>query len=350
MSEDKTNENTEAVVETEELTVDENEFFGTPEDTDDSTSDETPEETEAEETTTEDDTPQGSEEEDEAESETAVEDDKGEDEDSPKSDENKPKPKNRFQERIDDLTAKFREEERKRLELEQKLAEVENKTNKEPKNEPETPAPKPELNVGDAPSPDAKTEDGEDKYPLGEFDPNYIKDLVKYNLDVEQAQREAEEQKTAAERKREEMRNELTQNWQEKVASAAERYPDFNEKGQQLVSAFENIDGEYGDYLTSVLMGMDHGPDVLYYLAENPDVAQTIVNSGATNATLALGRIEARFESEAEANQQKAPVKRTTNAPPPAPQNKGSNAAQVAVAPDTDNLAAFEKLYFKKSG
>ena len=89
-------------------------------------------------------------------------------------------------------------------------------------------------------------------------------------------------------------------------------------------------------------MSMDHGPDVLYYLAENVDEAKEIFESGPQKATIALGRIESRYiQSEST----KRP--RVSKAPSPPPTNKGSAGGSKTVRPDTDDLDSFEKTFFK---
>jgi len=266
-----------------------------------------------------------------------------EDEDDEPDEDVKPKKKNRFQERIDKAVGKQRVAERELTSIQERLdaalAELQNlKQDTKPK-----PTPEAGTNTSE-PTPSDLDEDGNDKYPLGEFDPNYFKDLTKYYLakDKEEAQTQAEQ---AREKEQyDQVRNELQNNWNEKLEPALERYPDFHEKGEQLLGTFENIDASYGEYLATTLMSMDHGTDVLYYLANNPDEAQKIVDSGPQKATIALGRIESKFFDEVK------PTKsvKSSKAPPPPPRNKGS-AAAVAETPDsTDDLDAFAKKFFKK--
>lgn len=252
-----------------------------------------------------------------------------------------PKPKkSRYQERIDELTGKQREAERRASAAELKL-EVLEKLNKDT-----TPEPEPTQRVDDTgPTTDDKNEDGTAKYPLGDYDPNYIKDLHKHAISSE---REAQKALDTKEREQQEINSEreaLTANWNEQLGPAKERYPDFEEKGQSLIETFSTIDQAYGEYLTSSLMSMDYGTDVLYYLANNPDVASEIVESGPQKATLAMGRIEAKF---ADAADEKARAKpKVSKAPtPPTHLNKGSSAARGPVKGDTDDLEAFSKQFF----
>ena len=92
---------------------------------------------------------------------------------------------------------------------------------------------------------------------------------------------------------------------------------------------------------------MDHGPDVLYYLSNHPEEAHAIVNSGAQKATLALGRIEARFV-EAEATKVLAKPKITKAPPPPTATARGTGGGGRSVSPDTDDLDAFASEFFAR--
>jgi hypothetical protein len=198
------------------------------------------------------------------------------------------------------------------------------------------------------PQPDALKEDGSPVYALGEFDPQYIRDLTRHTLQQERQRAQVE----AAEQQRQnavlQQRQTLQTEWNGKLAEAVKQYPDLEQKGRDLLSGFENLPQDYAAYLSDILMSMDKGPDVLYYLSNHPDEATAIVNSGAQKATLALGRIEARFlQSEKE-----APKPKVSNAPAPPPraaQARGTNGAFIAVAPDTDDLEAFESQFFQKT-
>lgn len=271
-----------------------------------------------------------------------AEDDDSDDDDKPSDDDQKPKPKkNRFQERIDELTNARREAERKAAALEERLAKLEQN------GKPETPAPVAEVDTG--PSPDDKNEDGTEKYPLGEFDPSYIRDLTKHTLLAEQKALQSQREQEKAQEALDAQRAEIQSKWNEKLVPAQERYPDFQEKGQALIDTFDGIDGAYGEYLSSTIMSMEFGPDVLYYLANNTDEATKIVNSGPALATIALGRLEAKFALAEEEKQKARPKVSQAPAPPPRT-NKGSAAAQVDVPDDTDDLDAFAEKLFKKRG
>ena len=251
----------------------------------------------------------------------------------------KPK-KNRFQDRIDKLVGESNAAKR---ELDAVKAELE--ALKNPTNANKEPVPV----QTEGPSPDDVNEDGSEKYPLGEFDPGYIRDLTKFTI-AEERKAMAAEAAAEAERQRAIQESQAVQeSWNQKLAPAEERYPDFREKGGEFIQSIEErITPEYSQYLSNVLMEMDYGPDVLYYLANNPDEAIEIVSSGARKATGALYRIEAKFAEAAEAKKTARP--KISNAPtPPVHTNKGSAVARVEVPADTDSLDDFESMFFKKT-
>ena len=248
--------------------------------------------------------------------------------------------KRQVQDRIDEVVRQ-REEIRREAaaeaaKLQQRIEELEKRFN------PATPA----VTAAEEPQPDALDKDGNPVYGLGEFDPQYIRDLTRFTLNQERAKVEAESAQARRQVAEQEAQQTLQSTWNDKLSEATKEYPDLTEKGQALLTNFNNLDPNYAGYLSSVLMSMDKGPDVLYYLSNHPEEAQSIVNSGAQKATLALGRIESRFlkgeQEAAKPKLSKAPV------PPPAKaQSRGSNGAFIAVAPDTEDLDAFSLEFFK---
>lgn len=252
-------------------------------------------------------------------------------------DDPKTQKKNRAQERIEELNSKYREEERGRAAdkaaFEARIAALEAKLGQ---NADTTDTNSSNTEEGTGPSPTDTDKDGNPKYPLGEFDPKFMKDVIQHALEEDRKLRAEEAQKTEQQKQREAAAKQVQDSWNEKLDPAKERYPDFEEKGQALIDSFSDIDQDYGEYLTSVLMSMDKGPDVLYYLSSNPEEARSIVESGAQKATLAFGRIEAMFTDDGTGNTQ---VKqKATKAPPPPPKNKGSSATKTSLDASSDNV------------
>lgn len=254
--------------------------------------------------------------------------------------EEKPKKGNRkpAKERIQELITEKYELERKAIEAERRALDAEKKLNAPKEQEAKEPE------KSDAPNPDAKDDKGEAKYPLGEFDPQYIRDLTRFTIEQEQA---GYAQKEAARRAEEADRNARAQaqeKWSGRLEEAEKDIPDVKEKIISLSTLFADVEPQYGQYLVDVVQTLENGPHVLAYLADNPKEAQTIVKSGPTGATISLGRLDARMAKIA-AND-KAPVK-VTNAPP-APKQTPRGTGKSAIRADTDDLTAFERQFFKK--
>lgn len=266
--------------------------------------------------------------------EDAVDEAPDEGDDSNADPEEKPKPAkkvNRFQERINELTARAREAERA-------LAALQAAQAKQP--EPAKPV-TPLVQDDTAPNPDALNEDGSEKYPLGEFDPEYIRDMARHTIETEWRRKEQEaavkQQRDAEEAARAEIQNK----WAERLAPAMEEHEDFLDKTMELESAFDGLDPQYSDYLVQTIKSLDHGPQVLYYFANNLEEAQKFVKMGPLNATLALGEINAMFKGSGKKET------KVSKAPPPPQMNKGS-ATRKVVTGDTDDLDAFSDMFFKK--
>lgn len=286
-----------------------------------------------------------SQEETDAEDDTLVEtdddtDDDAEDDGDDIAPEPEQKKKSRFQERIDELTNRAKEAEARERETARKVEEILAREKAK-----EAPAAKPEAMEVGAPTPEDVKADGSEKYPLGEFDPLYIRDLTRFTISQETERAKAEAAEENQKRQVEQAQAQLVTEWSGKLTSAQERYPDLLEKNASLEDTFRDIEPSYGEYLATTIMSMEYGTDVLYYLGNNVEEAKRIAASGPTKATIALGRLEAKFaDAKAEKQLQKPKV---SKAPAPAPTNKGSSVNKVVPA-DTDDLDAFSAMFFAK--
>ena len=247
--------------------------------------------------------------------------------------------KKTVQDRIDEVV-KQREELRRESErqLSEMRAEIEKLKNPVQVQQPAQQVAEPKS--------DAMDKDGNPIYALGEFDPQYIRDLTRHTLQQERERMQAEMAQAQQQTALQQEQQALTSSWNTKMTEATKEYPDFVEKGQVLLNNYNNLEPNYAGYLSTVLMSMEKGPDVLYYLSNHPDEAKQIVNSGAQKATLALGRIESRF-IKSEQETAKSKVSKAPVPPPRAAQARGTNGAFMAVAPDTDDLDAFAAEFFK---
>jgi hypothetical protein len=277
----------------------------------------------------------------------ATDDDEDVDEQEDDEDEEpqpKAKKRNRTQERIEKLVTEARQAERDRDALRRQLDEVLASIKKEEKTEDE-PAFKDKL-VPEAPQPDAVDKDGEPLYPLGEFDPKYIADLTRFTITQEmEATRKVQEEKQR-QREIETQQEALKASWEENLERAEEAIPDIRENIATMADAFEGIDPNYGEYLAGTIMSCEYGPEIMYYLSQNIGEAQKIVASGPAAATLAIGRLEAKFMTKPE--DAKRNSKKVSDAPPPPNARSRGSGGRFAVPADTRDLAAFRREFYKE--
>lgn len=302
---------------------------------------------EVEDDTGEIDTPASEDDDDESEddSDEDAEDEESEDELEP---EPKPKKKSNLQERINDLVAKAREAERREQDALVRLAALE-AAKTEKKEEPKPELKRPDFTALEgAPNPDEKGEDGELLYPLGEFDPLFIRDLTRFTIQKEtEAHRQAEQERSQQEALQQEQAA-LQTAWTSKLTEVEKEIPDLRTKIGELEATFTSIDPDLGKFLATTIMTCDNGPQILYYLSQNISEAQKIVASGPTAATLAIGRLEARLERIANPEEKSNNKKKVSTAPePPKTATRGSGTKQ-GVKSDTDDLEAFEREFFNK--
>jgi DNA repair exonuclease SbcCD ATPase subunit len=285
----------------------------------------------------------------EEENETSSEDDETEEQEeaSNEEEEEKPAKKNRksAKERIDELTAERYNAQRELEGLRREFEAFKAGAQKEVKQEAE-PTLREQL-APNAPSPDALDDKGEPVYPLGEFDPHFIRDLTKFTIEEETkaARARADAEAKASQIKQE--KEQLSKVWNEKVEKVVEELPDFREKVQTLGAAFNGIDPQYGDYLATTIMQCDNGPEIMYYLSQNIGEAQNIVASGPFAATLAIGRLQAKLEVPT-VEEEQATVKRVSKASTPPPAVARGQGGKFTTRPDTDDLDAFERVFYKK--
>ena len=275
-------------------------------------------------------------------------------EDDEPEDEFKPKHKNRkpARERISELTAERKAAEARAIAAEQELARLRaERQNPQPRQEQQEQPVRKAVDPA-APDPNALNDKGEPVYPLGEFDPQYVADNTRFTIRKEMEEQRAQEEQARAERAEQEQMTALQTEWAGKLTAAEADFDDLRPTIASLEGQLRDVPPELGTYLAQTIMQMEVGPQVLYYLANHPDEANEIVAAGPVGATLKLGKLEAKVEAalakrRAPKDQQQAAPVRQTRAPDPAPANRGRGSLP-SVRGDTDDLDAFEQVFFKK--
>lgn len=185
--------------------------------------------------------------------------------------ERKPNPK--LERRFSEITKQreaAREEAKREREareaLETRLKELEAKVN--------PPAEQPDDELGAEPKP----EQFSDMY-------EYAKALAEYTADKKLMERDKEDKarKAAAEQEA------RFKAWADRVNAAKNDLPDFDDMVQ-------SSDVRVSDPIRDAIIESEHGPKILYYLAENSEFAKKLGDMSVVSAVREIGKIEARFE------------------------------------------------------
>lgn len=191
--------------------------------------------------------------------------------------ERKPNPK--LERRFSEITkqreaareeARLEREQRERLET--RVKELEGRVNPQ--------AQAPQDDIGEEPTPDQFS----DMY-------EYAKALAEYTADKKMAERDQQDlnRKAAAEQ---EVKFKA---WADRVNAAKSNLPDFDDMVQ-------SSEVRVSDPVRDAIIESEHGPQILYYLAENTEFAQKLAGMSLVSAVREIGKIEARYERDAKAS------------------------------------------------
>ena len=145
----------------------------------------------------------------------------------------------------------------------------------------------------------------------------YAKALAEYTADKRIAEMKQEEAKAkeAAERQK------VIDQWTQKVQKAKADLPDFDD----IVASSEVV---VNDDIRDAILESDVGPQILYHLAENDEVAKKIAGLSAKQALREIGKLEARFEKTEQPTQSVAKSK----APAPISPIRNSGKADLPIS------------------
>ena len=201
-----------------------------------------------------------------------------------------PKIEKRFSEITKQREAARQEAERERqarLELENKVKEMEAKLTPAKPQEPAEADPKP------------KPEQFSDMF-------EYAEALSEWTAD----KRIREEKVKEAAQRAEQERQQLLNTWASRVQDFRAKTPDFDD---MVGSADVVVSNEVRD----AIFESDVGPQILYHLAENPDVAKKLSGLSPISALRMIGKLEAKLEMPAPSEAKQETAVKTSKAPPP---------------------------------
>jgi hypothetical protein len=156
----------------------------------------------------------------------------------------------------------------------------------------------------------------------------YAKALAEYTADkrIEEMKRQESEAKVAQERQK------VIETWAQKVQQAKATLPDFDD----IVASSDVV---VNDDIRDAILESDVGPQILYHLAENDDVAKKIASLSAKQALREIGKLEARFEAK---DTKPEPTVVRSKAPQPIQPLKGSSVADVPLSTNGEWHGTFQ--------
>ena len=230
-----------------------------------------------------------------------------------KEQEEKPKANPKLERRFSEIT-KQREEARKEAQQERQAREALEARLAALERQPAPQAPK----VDEEPQPSQFNDAFE-----------YAKALAEYTADKRIAEMKQDEAKAKAEAERQK----VIDQWASKVQKAKADLPDFDD----IVASSDVV---VNDDIRDAILESDVGPQILYHLAENDDVAKKIAGLSAKQALREIGKLEARFEVK-ETKPEAAPVVRS-KAPAPINPLRGSSPADVPLSSNGEWHGTFQ--------
>jgi hypothetical protein len=153
----------------------------------------------------------------------------------------------------------------------------------------------------------------------------YAEALAEWTTDRKMRERDQAE----LARKVEEEQSRMRQKFQDRLDVAKQDMPDYEEM-------IASSDVSVSQPVTDAIIESDVGPQLLYYLAENPEFARELGEKSITSQLRAIGRLEAKFEkSESPKPSVKEPVAKKSNAPAPInPLKSGGNPSDITLDAD----------------
>lgn len=248
------------------------------------------------------------------------------------------------QDRINKAVAKQRIAERERDALTKRLDAMEARLN--------APAAKTPLQQQAAAKEGAepKPED----YTYGEADVKFIRDTARWEVRQELAESKAKEAKTVQ-----------TQQLTAAQTAAVKALDDFYAKGttefgDDFRDAVTSEDIKITQSLAELLLDSDHGVDIAWDIASDPDLGKKVSAMTASRQAAWFGSYEEQnYSSDSEGAEEEeeeavttvakpASTKPTSRAPkPPVHKNRGGGKTETNVSGDTNDFAAFERQALK---
>jgi len=225
----------------------------------------------------------------------------------------KPKQNPKLEKRFSELTKRAKQAEADKQALEARLQELESKV-----------APAPQQIEQDILGEKPQASQFQDAF-------EYAEALAEWSAEKALVERDKQEQQRMIEKERQE----VIKSWTSKLEKAKAELPDFDE---MVASSQVQVRDEVRD----AILESDVGPQILYQLASDDDLAQRISTMPVHKALKELGKLEVQFErKEAPAEVKSEPVARSKAPAPIKPLTAGKGTQDVLI----DGDGAFHGTY-----
>ena len=158
----------------------------------------------------------------------------------------------------------------------------------------------------------------------------YAKALAEFSTEKALAERDRQ----VAQQREQEAQQKIIQSWAQKVQEAKAELPDFDD----LVASSDVV---VNNAVRDAILESDVGPKILYHLAENNDLAKKIASLSPNAALREIGKLEAKFEVNPE-TKQTTPVVRSKAPAPIQPIRGGQGKADVPISADGEFHGSYQ--------
>jgi transcriptional regulator NrdR family protein len=217
----------------------------------------------------------------------------------------KPKQNPKLEKRFSELTKRAKQAEAEKQALEARLQELEAKV-----------APAPQQIEQDILGEKPQASQFQDAF-------EYAEALAEWSAEKALVERDKQEQQ----RKIEEERTKVIQSWTQKLEKAKAELPDFDE---MVASSQVQVRDEVRD----AILESDVGPQILYQLASDDELAQRISSLPVNKALKELGKLEVQFERKEAPAEKSEPVARSKAPAPIKPLTAGKGTQDVLIDGD----------------
>lgn len=157
----------------------------------------------------------------------------------------------------------------------------------------------------------------------------YAEALAEWSAENALRNRDKAEQEKRAQAER----DKVVKAWEAKQAEARSKLSDYEDV---VASSTVNV----SDQVREAILESDVGPELVYYLAKNPDIAESLASKSVVSALREIGKLEAKLSGEKPSEK---PVVTPSKATAPITPIRATKAVETALASDGEFHGTYEQ-------